>query len=152
VLSAICVIYVVRGYLVWSISFLLGVGLTDLGDFGRYWGQDKAIVGVFNGPVIYANVRMILVFLARVVVLVKNLLLAILKTQFWTHCNQACPGAALWPGLVPAGWGVLGGRLLPSGEISRGKRPRLWVRNRPLSVPSDISADGNFKWHMVQRI
>jgi hypothetical protein len=25
---------------------------TDFGDLGRYYGQNKAIVGVFNGPVV----------------------------------------------------------------------------------------------------
>jgi hypothetical protein len=60
--------------LVWSITFLLGVGLTDLGDFGRYWGKNKAIVGVFNGSVhvVYCNVGVALTFLARVVIIVKN--------------------------------------------------------------------------------
>jgi hypothetical protein len=33
--SALCLICP-PGYLVWSRTFLLGVGLTDLGDFGRY--------------------------------------------------------------------------------------------------------------------
>jgi hypothetical protein len=42
--------------LVWSITFLLGVGLTDLGHFGRYFGQNKEIVSVFNGSVVYFNV------------------------------------------------------------------------------------------------
>jgi hypothetical protein len=38
------------------------------------WSQNKAIVGVFNGPVVYRyyNAGIVLVFLARVVVLVKN--------------------------------------------------------------------------------
>jgi hypothetical protein len=58
--------------LVWSRTFLLGVGLTDLGDFGRYSGQNKAIVSVFYGSVVYFNVVTVLIFLARVVVLVKN--------------------------------------------------------------------------------
>ena len=45
-------------YLVWSRTFLLGVGLTDLGDFGRYFGQNKeiCIVSRFNGAVVYFNV------------------------------------------------------------------------------------------------
>jgi hypothetical protein len=60
------------GYSVWSITFLLRVGLTGLGDFGRYWGQNKAVVGVFNGSVAYCNVGIVLIFLARVVVLVKK--------------------------------------------------------------------------------
>jgi hypothetical protein len=55
----------------WSIAFLLGVGLTDLGDLGRHLSGNKAI-GVFNGPVVFVNVGTILIFLARVVVLVKN--------------------------------------------------------------------------------
>ena len=59
-------------YLVWSKTFLLGVGLTDLSEFGRYLGQNKAIVSVFNGPVIYFNVLVVLIFFARVVVLVAN--------------------------------------------------------------------------------
>jgi hypothetical protein len=36
--------------------FLLFAGLTDFSDFGRYYGQNKAIVGVFNGSVVYFNV------------------------------------------------------------------------------------------------
>jgi hypothetical protein len=66
--------------LVWSRTSLLAVGSTDLGDFGRYWGQNNAIVGVFNGPVVYVNVRVVLIFLARAVVLVKDFVVAILKT------------------------------------------------------------------------
>ena len=58
-------------YLVWSRTFLLGVGLTDLGHFGRYFGQNKEIVSVFNGSVVYFNVGIGLTFLV-VVVLVKN--------------------------------------------------------------------------------
>ena len=58
-------------YLVWSRTFLLGVGLTDLGHFGRYFGQNKEIVSVFNGSVVYFNVGIGLTFLG-VVVLVKN--------------------------------------------------------------------------------
>jgi hypothetical protein len=42
--------------LVWSRTFLLGVGLTDLGHFGRYFGQNKEIVSAFNGSVVYFNV------------------------------------------------------------------------------------------------
>jgi hypothetical protein len=37
--SALCVISIHRpGYLIWSRTFHLGVGLADLGDFGWYWG------------------------------------------------------------------------------------------------------------------
>jgi hypothetical protein len=43
--------------LVWSTTSLLGVGLTDLGHFGRYFGQNKEIVSVFNGSVVYFNAR-----------------------------------------------------------------------------------------------
>jgi hypothetical protein len=35
-------------------------------------GENKAIVGVFNGPVVYVNLGIVLIFLARVVVVVKN--------------------------------------------------------------------------------
>ena len=62
-------------YLVWSKTFLLGVGLTDLSEFGRYLGQNKAIVSVSHGPVIYLYVVLVLIFLARVVVLVANFIL-----------------------------------------------------------------------------
>jgi hypothetical protein len=48
--SALCVIRSLS-YLDWSKTFLLGVGLTDLGDLGRHLGGNKAIVGAFNGPV-----------------------------------------------------------------------------------------------------
>jgi hypothetical protein len=58
--------------LLWSRTFLLGVGLADLGDFGRYFGQNKAIVSGFYGSVVYFNVGTVLIFLARAVVLVKN--------------------------------------------------------------------------------
>jgi hypothetical protein len=51
--------------LVWSRTFLLGVGLTDLGHFGRNFGQNKTIVGVFNGSVVYFNVGIVLTFLGR---------------------------------------------------------------------------------------
>jgi hypothetical protein len=51
--------------LVWSRTFLLGVGLTDLGHFGRYFGQNKEIVSVFNGSVVYFNVGIGLTFLGR---------------------------------------------------------------------------------------
>jgi hypothetical protein len=67
----LCALCVIRppGYLVWSTAFLLGVGSTDLDDVGRYWGQNKAVVGFFNGPAVYVNMRTVLicVFLARVV-------------------------------------------------------------------------------------
>ena len=59
-------------YLVWSKTFLLGVGLTDLSGFGRYSGQNKVIVSVFNGPVIYFNVVVVLIYLARLLILVTN--------------------------------------------------------------------------------
>jgi hypothetical protein len=36
-----------------------------LGDFGRYWGQNKAIVGDFNGSVVYFNVGFGLTFFGR---------------------------------------------------------------------------------------
>jgi hypothetical protein len=36
------------------------------------WGQNKAIVGVFNGSVAYCNVGVVLNFLARAVVFVKH--------------------------------------------------------------------------------
>ena len=62
-------------YLVLSKTFLLGVGLTDLSEFGRYFGQNKAIVSVFHGPVIYFQIIVVLIFLARVVVLVANFIL-----------------------------------------------------------------------------
>ena len=62
-------------YLVLSKTFLLGVGLTDLSEFGWYFGQNKAIVSVFNGPVIYFNAVVVLIFLARVVLLVANFIL-----------------------------------------------------------------------------
>ena len=60
--------------LIWSRTFLLGVGLTDLSHFGRHLGQNKAIVSVFNKSVVYFNVRVVLTFLARIVILVKNLI------------------------------------------------------------------------------
>jgi hypothetical protein len=63
-LSALCVIRS-PSYLVWSRTFLLGVGLTDLGDFGRYFGQNKEIASVFNGSVAYFNVGIGLTFLGR---------------------------------------------------------------------------------------
>jgi hypothetical protein len=51
--------------LVWSRTFLLGVGLTDLGHFGRYFGQNKEIVSVFNGSVAHFDVGIGLTFLGR---------------------------------------------------------------------------------------
>ena len=63
--------------LIWSRTFLLGVGLTDLGDLGRHLGRNKATVGVFNGPVVYVYVVIVLIFLARVKYLSNTLLLAI---------------------------------------------------------------------------
>jgi hypothetical protein len=63
-LSALCVIRC-PSYLLWSrtfLRFLLGVGLTDLGHFGRYFGQNKEIVSVFNGSVVYFNVGIGLTF------------------------------------------------------------------------------------------
>jgi hypothetical protein len=55
-----------HSYLVWSRTFLLGVGLADLDDFGRYFGQNKEIVSVFNnGSVVYFNVGIGLTFLGR---------------------------------------------------------------------------------------
>jgi hypothetical protein len=62
--SALCLICP-PGYLVWSRTFLLGVGLTDLGHFGRYFGQNKALVSVFNGSVVFFNVGIGLTFLGR---------------------------------------------------------------------------------------
>jgi hypothetical protein len=50
-LSALCVIRP-SSYFVWSRTFLLGVGLTDLGHFG----QNKEIVSVFNGSAVYFDV------------------------------------------------------------------------------------------------
>jgi hypothetical protein len=63
-LSAFCVIRS-PSYLVWSRTFPLGVGLTDLGHFGRYFGQNKEIVSVFNGSVVYFDVGIGLTFLGR---------------------------------------------------------------------------------------
>jgi hypothetical protein len=54
-LSALCVIRP-PSYSLWSRTFFLGVGLTDLGHFGRYFGQNEEIVYVFNGSVVYSNV------------------------------------------------------------------------------------------------
>jgi hypothetical protein len=63
-------LFVIRppSYLVWSKTFLLVVGLTDLSEFGRYLGQIKAIVRVFNGPVSSFNVGIVLILLATAVV------------------------------------------------------------------------------------
>jgi hypothetical protein len=63
-LSALCVIRS-PSYFVWSRTFLLGVVLTDLGDFGWYFGQNKEIVSVFNGSVVHFNVGIGLTFLGR---------------------------------------------------------------------------------------
>jgi hypothetical protein len=46
-LSALCVMRP-HSYLVWSITPLLGVGLTDLSHFGRHFGQNKAVVVSFQ--------------------------------------------------------------------------------------------------------
>jgi hypothetical protein len=37
----------------------------QLGHFGRYFGQNKAIVSVFNGSVVYFNVGIGLIFFCR---------------------------------------------------------------------------------------
>jgi hypothetical protein len=59
-------LYVIRSlsYLVWSRTFILGVGLTDLSHFAgiSYFGQTKAIVSVFNKSVVYFNVEVLLIF------------------------------------------------------------------------------------------
>jgi hypothetical protein len=48
----------------------------------RYWGQNKVtIVGVFNGPVVYCNVGVVL--LARAVVLVNNFTSSYFEGLFW---------------------------------------------------------------------
>ena len=52
-------------YLVWSRTFLLGVGVNGLSHFGRHLGQNKAKVSVFNGSVVYFNVGIGLTFLGR---------------------------------------------------------------------------------------
>jgi hypothetical protein len=49
-LSALCAMRS-PSYFFWSRTFLLGVGLTDLGHFG----QNKEIVSVFNGSVVHFN-------------------------------------------------------------------------------------------------
>jgi hypothetical protein len=62
------------GYLVWSRTFLLGVGLTDLGNFGRHLGSKQGN-SVFNGSRIGSMLTwelLIDIFLARAVVFVKN--------------------------------------------------------------------------------
>jgi hypothetical protein len=46
-LSALCVIRS-TSYLVWSRTFLLGVGLADLGDFGRYLVKTRDLVRFKN--------------------------------------------------------------------------------------------------------
>jgi hypothetical protein len=63
-LSALCVIQS-PSYSLWSITFLLDFGLTDLGHFGRYFGQNKEIVSVFNGSVVCFDVGIGLTFLGR---------------------------------------------------------------------------------------
>jgi hypothetical protein len=50
-------------YLVWSRTFLLSVRVDGLSRFGRHLGQNKAIVSVFNGSVVYFNVGIGLTFL-----------------------------------------------------------------------------------------
>jgi hypothetical protein len=73
-LSALCVIRS-PSYLGCSRTFLLVVGFTDLSHFGRDFGQNKAIVSVFNKSEGYFNVGVVLIFLARAVVLVTNFIL-----------------------------------------------------------------------------
>jgi hypothetical protein len=63
-ISALCVIRP-PSYNLWSRTFLLVVGLEDLGGFGRYFGQNKEIVSVFNGSVVCFNVGIGLIFLGR---------------------------------------------------------------------------------------
>lgn len=41
----------------WAVGCVSGA--LNLGDFGRYWGQNKAIVGVCNGSVVYCNVGVV---------------------------------------------------------------------------------------------
>jgi hypothetical protein len=47
----LCALCVIRppSYLLWPRTFFLGVGLADLGGFGRYFGQNKEIVSAFYG-------------------------------------------------------------------------------------------------------
>jgi hypothetical protein len=45
----------------------------SIGDLGQHLGGNKATVGVFNGPVVYVNVRTALIFLARVLVSINSL-------------------------------------------------------------------------------
>jgi hypothetical protein len=52
-------------YLVWSRTFLLGVGVNGLSRFGRHLGQNKAKVSVFNGSLVYFSVGIGLTFLGR---------------------------------------------------------------------------------------
>jgi hypothetical protein len=52
-------------YLVWSRTFLLEFGLTDLSHFGRHLRQNKAIANVFNGSVVYFNVGIGLICLGK---------------------------------------------------------------------------------------
>jgi hypothetical protein len=52
-------------YLVWSRTFLLGVGVEGLSHFGRLWvkTREKYLVSAFNGSVVYFNVGIGLTFL-----------------------------------------------------------------------------------------
>jgi hypothetical protein len=59
-------------YLVWSRTFPPWCWVNGFNHFDRNFGQNKAVVSVFNGSVVYCNVGIVLIFLARVVVLVKN--------------------------------------------------------------------------------
>jgi hypothetical protein len=101
-LSVLCVIRC-PSYLVWSRTFLLGVGLTDLGHFGRYFGQNKGIVGVFNGSVVYFNVGIGLTFLGGCCstrTLVKSFNFSyFLKKVFWPLdvVEVLCPEVNLRP-------------------------------------------------------
>jgi hypothetical protein len=84
-LSALCVIRS-PSYFLGSRTFLLSVGLTDLGHFGRYFGQNKEIVSVFNGSVVCFDVGIGLTFLGRSCitrVLVKNFTSSYFLKVFW---------------------------------------------------------------------
>jgi hypothetical protein len=52
--SALCVLRRLGYFLCPDISMTF-FRSTDFGDLGRYYGQNKAIVGVFNGPVVPFN-------------------------------------------------------------------------------------------------
>ena len=80
-------------YLVLSKTFLLGVGLTDLSEFGRYLGQNKAIVSDFHGLVIYFNVIVVFIVLAKVVLLITNYILFQNNKNVWplTFLQILCP-------------------------------------------------------------